>query len=458
MDYFGIREVCNVTLRSLRNIPACRSMTGKDVRRGEPVMYFDYLKVSNISGSITTVYATGGRGNARRLSWDGDKEITFHIEDALISPTSMAILTAAQLVRRRVARVNRATQLAGALTFPIVAEPGLIRLELPLAAYDPLSFMSWGVIVVDITGGPAGVTQARIFTGDMEVIRNDDSALPHAMIINQMRTVVAGATSMGDVIPITSDIEITGITRFEVLEATSGRPVYKHEKYRTVATDDGVLQLKHIPWRDQNHPLFIFDVQHDGSIDLIDSIDHIGTMVSGVDYWKSDPNTIGPTSAVLDPRIIHHPQIYKGNDYLVDYYREVRGNVTSLVITADGTSDYYMLEGETLMRREVDGQDVPVMITIPKVKPRAQFEIPMSATGDPSTFSFDFDVFPARNHNFEACADNVMVIIDIIEDDDGDCVCTYDQLEIWQAALERKQSDSRSVHYEGNSPWEYTPA
>jgi len=435
MDYFGIREVCNVTLRALRNIPACRSLTGVDIRRGQPVMYFDFLKVSNISGSVSTVYATGGRGNARRLSWDGDKEVTFHIEDALISPTSMAILTAAQLVRRRIARVNKIPQFGLNIGQYLSFSAGQNRIELPPGVYDPLSFMSWGVITVETADG-----EARVFAGDIEIIQ--DGTGQHSMIISQMRSV--------DTNQIISNMEITNLIRMEVLEATAFRPVYKHEKNTVTAIADGQLQLRHTPWRDANHPLFIFDVQEDGSIDLIAEIETLDTGPTGVmqpdaEYWKSDL-AVDPN---VNSQIIQHPHIYKGNDYLVDYYREVRGNVTSLVITADGTSDYYMLEAETLMRREADGQDIPVMLTMPKVKPRAQFEIPMSATGDPSTFSFDFDVFPARNPNFEACEDNVMVIIDIIEDDDGECLCTYDQLDIWNRMMENKRANNQSVHYDG---------
>ena len=39
--------------------------------KNEPVIYFDTLKTSSLEGSATTVYATGGRGNARLIAWEG---------------------------------------------------------------------------------------------------------------------------------------------------------------------------------------------------------------------------------------------------------------------------------------------------------------------------------------------------------------------------------------------------
>lgn len=66
--------------------------------RNEPVIYFDTLRTSTLEGASTTVYAQGGRGYARLISWDGEKTITFTMEDALLSPESFSILSGAGLV------------------------------------------------------------------------------------------------------------------------------------------------------------------------------------------------------------------------------------------------------------------------------------------------------------------------------------------------------------------------
>ena len=64
----------------------------------EPVLYFDTLKTSSLEGASTTVYAQGGRGNARLVAWDGDRTLTFTMEDALISAEGFMILAGAGLI------------------------------------------------------------------------------------------------------------------------------------------------------------------------------------------------------------------------------------------------------------------------------------------------------------------------------------------------------------------------
>ena len=91
---FGVRECCDVVFRA----KAPMKVGNKIFYKNEPVIYFDTLKTSTLEGAATTVYAQGGRGNARLMSWDGERTVTFTMEDALISPEGLAILTGAGLV------------------------------------------------------------------------------------------------------------------------------------------------------------------------------------------------------------------------------------------------------------------------------------------------------------------------------------------------------------------------
>jgi hypothetical protein len=59
----------------------------------------DSAKTSTLEGSATTVYATGGRGNARLIAWEGEKNLTFTVEDALLSPVSFAMLSGAGVIK-----------------------------------------------------------------------------------------------------------------------------------------------------------------------------------------------------------------------------------------------------------------------------------------------------------------------------------------------------------------------
>lgn len=91
---FGVREICDVVLRA----KARQTLGARTFYKNEPVLYFDTLKTSSLEGQATTVYAQGGRGNSRLIAWEGEKTLTFTMEDALLSPESFAILSGAGLM------------------------------------------------------------------------------------------------------------------------------------------------------------------------------------------------------------------------------------------------------------------------------------------------------------------------------------------------------------------------
>ena len=90
---FGVREICDVVLKA----KATQKVGNKVFYKGEPVIYFDTLKTSSMEGAATTVYAQGGRGNSRLMAWEGERTVTFTMEDALISPAGFMILSGAGL-------------------------------------------------------------------------------------------------------------------------------------------------------------------------------------------------------------------------------------------------------------------------------------------------------------------------------------------------------------------------
>ena len=91
---FGVREICDVVLKA----KAPQKIGNKVFYKNEPVLYFDSLKTSSMEGAATTVYAQGGRGNSRLVAWEGERTVTFTMEDALISPEGFMILSGAGLV------------------------------------------------------------------------------------------------------------------------------------------------------------------------------------------------------------------------------------------------------------------------------------------------------------------------------------------------------------------------
>jgi hypothetical protein len=91
---YGIREICDVVLKA----KASQKLGNKIFYKGEPVLYFDTLKTSTMEGAATTVYAQGGSGNSRLVAWEGERTVTFTMEDALISPVGFSILSGAGLI------------------------------------------------------------------------------------------------------------------------------------------------------------------------------------------------------------------------------------------------------------------------------------------------------------------------------------------------------------------------
>ena len=92
---FGVREICNVTFKAKSEV----TIGNTTFKVGQPVLYIDSAKTSTLEGAATTVYAQGGRGNTRLIAWEGEKTLTFTVEDALLSPLGLSILSGAGLIK-----------------------------------------------------------------------------------------------------------------------------------------------------------------------------------------------------------------------------------------------------------------------------------------------------------------------------------------------------------------------
>ena len=94
---FGVREICDVTFKTT----AAGQKVGNTVfaKAGMPAFFIDTAKTSSLEQATTTVYAQGGKGYNRLIAWEGEKTMTFTVEDALISPMGLAVLSGAGLVK-----------------------------------------------------------------------------------------------------------------------------------------------------------------------------------------------------------------------------------------------------------------------------------------------------------------------------------------------------------------------
>ena len=158
---FGVREICDVVLKATAN----QKIGDKIFYKDEPVIYFDTLKTSSMEGASTTVYAQGGKGNARLMAWEGERTLTFTMEDALISPAGFAILSGAGLINADADNqiITHTTQMAK------VSDGGTIQLE-----YEPYEETDGDwiyVMKVDLNGNPNSEPYIYTKTDDPTVIK-----------------------------------------------------------------------------------------------------------------------------------------------------------------------------------------------------------------------------------------------------------------------------------------------
>lgn len=99
---FGVREICDVVFKAKADTVIGTST----FKKGQPVLYIDSAKTSTIEGAATTVYAQGGRGNTRLIAWEGEKTLTFTVEDALLSPIGFSVLSGAGLFKSNEEKVH----------------------------------------------------------------------------------------------------------------------------------------------------------------------------------------------------------------------------------------------------------------------------------------------------------------------------------------------------------------
>lgn len=93
---FGVREICDVTFKTTADFQRVGNTVFE--KAGMPAFMIDTARTSSLEQASTTVYAQGGKGYNRLIAWEGEKTMTFTVEDALISPMGLAVLSGAGLI------------------------------------------------------------------------------------------------------------------------------------------------------------------------------------------------------------------------------------------------------------------------------------------------------------------------------------------------------------------------
>ena len=96
IDYFGIKEVYDVSLRCIFPM----EINGRVYEENESIIRFDKIQIAPISEQKTRRYASGGYGNVQLISWEKTNEVQFLISEGVISKTGLAILSNSQLIKK----------------------------------------------------------------------------------------------------------------------------------------------------------------------------------------------------------------------------------------------------------------------------------------------------------------------------------------------------------------------
>ena len=354
---FGVREICNVVLKA----KAAQKVGKKIFYKNEPVMYFDTLKTSSLEGQSSTVYAQGGRGNPRLVAWEGERTVTFQMEDALISPEGLSILTGAGLI--------------DAKDKPVYQHVTEIIDKADLDLGENFANMLSGKIRIPLSNKPYLPAELGEDFGYVMFMKDGE-------IITEPYIPVHGDKD--------ADNNADGIEEFN----DNGKTKY----WITVAD--------HTNYNLPNSYADISGQEH--------KYDHSAPSAA--------EGGTGEGTNTYDVREFPFVQITKdGNtttiprfdSVLVDYYVERTAGATQIEISADKFGGNYYLEAETLFRTE-SGQDMPAEFVIPNCKIQSNFTFTMANTGDPSTFSFTMDAFPDYTR-FDH-SHKVFAAIQVIED------------------------------------------
>ena len=197
---FGVREICDVVLRAKKNMTIGNYKFNKDM----PVFYFDSLKTSTLESAATTVYAQGGQGNSRLIAWEGEKTVTFTMEDALISTLSLSILSGAGVLEKSANSKDSYTHATE--TVEVLDEAGTITITYEIFNDVNKDFNTYVIPLDengDISGQPATATVKLVTEIDGTPKKSDDDKYLATLEIKG-QTLKAGSIYLLDYYYITS--------------------------------------------------------------------------------------------------------------------------------------------------------------------------------------------------------------------------------------------------------------
>lgn len=302
MNRFGVREICDVVFKPLTSV----DIGNQHFDAGQPVLYIDTAKTSSLEQAVSTVYAQGGQGNPRLIGWDGEKTLTFTLEDALMSPTSFAILSGAGIVKGQKTEEGKGTPIYVHATYDMVVEKD---------------------------------AESKLFAKLTNEDRNGATLI---------------VTREAPIYPVTLD---SAGAQAHYLSAVTEKEVF------TVNSESGELEAATL-----------------GANGEVGDKGETLAFVLGADT-PGDEN--------------QDKAVKVGDTVRIDCYEVHYDEAYEMSIEASNFAGYYYIEASTLFRDEATGVDLPAEFVIPRGKIQSNFTFNMANSGDPSTFTFTIDCFPA---------------------------------------------------------------
>lgn len=324
------------------------------------------------------MYAQGGRGNARLISWEGEKTLTFTVEDALLSPLGLSILSGAGLLQNTNNEVHvhrNAQALVGGTTvykyFIKKSDGAYVQIT---GATDTSSLRT---ALKTASSSVNADVNTYITNLDAYYIGGKDEAI--AFAISQVQDTVLKPKK-----PVTEEEDETVPTEEETVPApdeTSDKS--KPMILRIVDTTNTTLSvdvsgaLYDEETLCKEAPLYIIKTEADGTL--------TNAYLKASAVTKDGVITLASDADIKDGEVV-----------MVDFYVTTTSAVYEAQIDAENFAGYYYVEADTLFRRQDTGKDMPAVITLPNVKIQSNFTFTMASSGDPSTFTFTMDAMPGR--------------------------------------------------------------
>lgn len=406
---WAIREAVDVYFKA----KSVFKLGARTIRAGEPVLIFDTVKTSTLEVAAEVSYVTGGRGNSRILSYEGDKTLTFNFEDALLSAEGLAILAGADLIPARNKHLAGASPEARSVIshytekYSIATNNRIDPDATNVYEDDPSLYPAGGAVQGEQYSPRGGVLNVWL-TRKPYVGQN---ASIYVMLLDDAGEMSGAPLQINLDNAPDADSATSYLAKFAtgdkfVAFLKSGLPMNLTEYPDPKGAEEcGQFDDKVMHYVD-------FDSAQKYWVSAWGEIKDYERSIGAPNYGDSWGDTtagtysylLAPSGGIAQPKAfkegtqfvykVNVPSLLYQDIVLLDYYVEYQHDATQVSILPDKFGPYMYVEGSSLVRRASDGMDLPVEFVIPKFKVTTALTFTLQSTGDPSTFTFSGDAYP----------------------------------------------------------------